>query len=79
MKNELKEHKTREQQLRKELNDTRGQEVLISKERNEASKSPLKAEAMPHKMESRKVPVSMCECMQITLIIIPHILQSTCI
>ena len=62
---QLKESRAREQQLRKELNDMRGQEVLICKERNEASKSPLKA-GVSHKKKSRNVPVSMCECMQIT-------------
>ena len=75
LQHELKESKAREQQLRKELNDMRGQEVLISKERNEA------AEGVSHK-KSRNVPVSMFECMQMTLlnyIIIPHIIQSTCI
>ena len=66
LQHELKESKTREQQLRKELNDMRGQEVLICKERNEG-KFPLKAKTVPHK-KSRNVPVSMCECMQRTLI-----------
>ena len=65
LQHELKESKTREQQLQKELNDMREQEVY---ERNEASKSPLKAEAILHKKKSRNVPVSMCECMQMTLI-----------
>ena len=61
LQHELKESKAREQQLRKELNDMRGQEDLISKERNEA------AEGVSHK-KSRNVLVSICECMQMTLI-----------
>ena len=66
LQHELKESRAREQQSRKKLNDMRGQEVLISKERNEASKSPLKA-GVSHK-KSRNVPVSICECMQMTQI-----------
>ena len=64
LQHELKESRPREQQLQKELN---GQEALKCKERNEASKFPLKADSVPHK-KSRDEPVSMCECMQMTLI-----------
>ena len=57
LQHELKESKTR-QQLRKELNDMRGQEVLICNERNEASKFSSKAKGVSHKKKSRNVPVS---------------------
>ena len=46
----------------------RVQEVLICKERNEASKSPLKTEGVSHKNKFRNVPVSICEYMQMTQI-----------
>ena len=56
LQHELKESRAREQQLQKELNDMRGQ---VYKERNEASKSPLKV-GVSLKRKSRNVPVSMC-------------------
>ena len=63
---ELQYFRAREKQLlEKELNKMGEQEDPISKERNEASKSPLKTESMSHESKSKNVPVSMCDCMLI--------------
>ena len=60
---ELQVSRAREQQLRNELNNMRGQEIC-----KERSNSPLKAESMSHKNKSTNVPVSMCDCMQLSVV-----------
>ena len=76
---ELQECSAREQQLEKELNNMGEQEDPISKERNEASKSPLITGSMSHKIKSKNVPVSMCDCMQLSAVSeLFMIIENTC-